>query len=29
MAELGLELSVNWSAIVLGTGCMRRDIHPD
>lgn len=29
LAELGLELNVNWIAIVLEAGCTRRDIHPD
>lgn len=29
LAELGLELDVNWIAIVLEAGCTPRDIHPD
>lgn len=29
LAELGLELHVNWIAIVLEAGCTPRDIHPD
>lgn len=29
LAELGLELNVNWVAVVLESGCSPRDIHPD
>jgi len=29
LAERGLELDVNWIAIVLDAGCTPRDIHPD
>ena len=29
LSELGLELDVNWIAIVLEAGCTPRDIHPD
>jgi hypothetical protein len=29
LAGLGLELDVNWIAIVLESGCTPRDIHPD
>lgn len=29
LAALGLELDVNWIAIVLESGCTPRDIHPD
>jgi hypothetical protein len=29
LAERGLEANVNWIAVVLESGCTRRDIHPD
>ena len=29
LAELGLELDVNWIAVVLESGCTPRDFHPD
>lgn len=29
LAQMGLELDVNWIAIVLKSGCTPRDIHPD
>ncbi len=29
LAELGLELDVNWIAVVLESGCSPRDFHPD
>jgi len=29
LAERGTEAEVNWVAVVLDSGCTRRDIHPD
>ena len=29
LAELGLEINVNWIAVVLESGCTPRDFHPD
>lgn len=29
LADLGLDLDVNWIAVVLAADCSRRDIHPD
>lgn len=29
LRERGLEAKVNWIAVVLESGCTRRDIHPD
>lgn len=29
LAERGLDIRVNWTAVVIESGCVRRDIHPD
>lgn len=29
LAERGIEAPINWIAVVLESGCTRRDIHPD
>ncbi|MGR3322575.1 MAG: DUF6647 family protein [Pseudooceanicola sp.] len=29
LAEQGAEIAINWIAVVLESGCTKRDIHPD